>query len=395
MTDKTITDSSASDDSSHDITNQTLPLNPGGSRAAIGTPNPPHSPAMLNNPSTFSLDPFDTQDPDLWFQITEMTSPPQLTSYERSLAVLRALPKSITVQIINVLGTLSSALDPYADLKAAIYKSINPHPDEQIKKLLTDTPLGDRKPSELFAHLQSLTKQFSPQIQERLIRPIFLSKLPPLTQTLIAVNKTATLPMVVEIADTIAHNLPSNQLNVVRPTQFQPPNPQLPTHQEPLKYHPPYPQVQIPHSHPTHPQNFVPLSSFTKLEEDFRNFRDYAKRLEQKVLDLSCETATLKGQVLALQQRSDYRGRSQSKPSRFPHHNPNPKTTPNPNPTPTQTYNPYPNSTPTPSPTPLNSIPPLNSQNICFYHQRYRDKARMCLQGCTYQENCPRAPSLE
>src|SRR5215469_6833640 len=393
MTNKTHTDSSPHsnlDDSAAEITTQTnLPLTPGVSRAAIGNPNPPHPPAIVNNSSSFSLDPFDTHDPDLWFQITEMTCPPQLTSYERSVAVLRALPKSISAQIRNVLGTLSSALDPYADLKAAIYKSINPHPDEQIKKLLTDTPLGDRKPSDLFAQLQSLTKQFSPQIQERLIRPIFLSKLPPLTQTLIAINKTATLSMVVEIADTIAHNFPSNQLNVVRSTHSQPPNPQIPTLQDPLKYHPPYSQVHIPHSHPPHPQNYVPLSSFTKLEEEFRNFRDYAKRLEQKVLDLSCETATLKGQVIALQQKSDHRGRSQSRPARFPHQQPNP------NPTPTHGHNSYPNSTPTPSPTSLNSIPPLNSQNICFYHERYRDKARMCLQGCTYQENCPRAPSLE
>src|SRR5215469_1362640 len=161
MTDTTLTDSSLHsvlDDSAAEITTQTtLPLTPGVSRAAIGNPNPPHSPAILNNPSTFSLDPFDTHDPDLWFQIAEMTCSPQLTSYERSVAVLRALHKSITVQIRNVLGTLSSALDPYADLKAAIYKSINPHPDEQIKKLLTDTPLGDRKPSELFTQLQSLT----------------------------------------------------------------------------------------------------------------------------------------------------------------------------------------------------------------------------------------------
>src|SRR5215469_9589714 len=231
MTDKTPTDSSlhsVSDDSTHEITTQTtLPLTPGASRAAIGNQNPPHSPAILNNPSTFSLDPFDTHDPDLWFQIAEMTSPPQLTSYERSVAVLRALPKSITVQIRNVLGTLASALDPYDDLKAAIYKSINPNPDEQITKLLTNTPLGDKKPSELFAHLQSLTAQFSPQIQERLIRPIFLSKFPPLTQTLIAINKTASLPMVVEIADTIAHNLSSNQLNVVRSTHSQPPSPKI------------------------------------------------------------------------------------------------------------------------------------------------------------------------
>src|SRR5215469_8928164 len=215
----------ALDDSAPETILQTnSPLTSVVTRAAMGNPNPPHSPSIVNN-SSFSLDPFDTHDPDLWFQITEMTCPPQLTSYERSVAVLRALPKSISAQIRNVLGTLSSALDPYADLKAAIYKSINPHPDEQIKKLLTDTPLGDRKPSELFTQLQSLTKQFSPQIQERLIRPIFLSKLPPLTQTLIAVNKTATLPMLVEIADTIAQNLPSNQLNVSDQLNSSPPTP--------------------------------------------------------------------------------------------------------------------------------------------------------------------------
>jgi len=344
----------ALDDSTSETILQTnLQRTPGISHASLENPNPPHAPAILNNPSSFSLDPFDTQDPDLWFQITEMTCPPQLTSYERSVAVLRALPKSITVQIRNVLGTLASALDPYDDLKAAIYKSINPNPDEQITKLLTNTPLGDKKPSELFAHLQSLTAQFSPQIQERLIRPIFLSKLPPLTQTLIAINKTASLPMVVEIADTIAHNLSSNQLNAVRSTQFQPPNPHLPPLQEPPNYHSPNSQVHIPHSHPPHPQNYVTLSSFTKLEQDFKNFRDYAKRLEQKILDLSCESATLKGQLIALQQKSDYRGRSQSRPSRFPHHHSNP------NPPPTHTPKSYPQSTPPPPTPPPNPPPPL------------------------------------
>src|SRR5215469_6117189 len=145
MTNKTRSDSPLQtdlDDSVPETITQTnLPLNSVVPRAAIGNPNPPHSPAILNTSSTFSLDPFDTRDPDLWFQITEMTCPPQMTSYERSVAVLRALPKTITVQIRNVLGTLSSALDPYSDLKAAIYKSIDPHPDEQIKKLLSDTPL--------------------------------------------------------------------------------------------------------------------------------------------------------------------------------------------------------------------------------------------------------------
>src|SRR5215469_7105760 len=143
MANKTCTDSTLHpdlDNSVPEIISQTnLPLTSGVPRAAIGNPTPPHPPAILNNSSTFSLDPFDAHDPDLWFQITEMTCPPQMTSYEKSVAVVRALPKTITVQIRNVLGTLSSALDPYADLKAAIYKSINPHPDEQIKKLLTNT----------------------------------------------------------------------------------------------------------------------------------------------------------------------------------------------------------------------------------------------------------------
>src|SRR5215469_17618883 len=101
-------------------------------RAPLGNP-PPHPPMIPNNSSTFSLDPFDSHDPHLWFQITEMTCPPHMTSYEKSVAVVRALPKTITVQIRNELGTLSAALDPYSDLKAAIYKSIDPHPDEQIK----------------------------------------------------------------------------------------------------------------------------------------------------------------------------------------------------------------------------------------------------------------------
>src|SRR5215469_655191 len=138
---------------------------------------------------------------------------------------------SLTSRIRDTINTLPSSQDPYATLKHAILKIVASHPDDNLLKLLNDTPLGSSRPSDLLSQLKLLTQQFPSAVQDSILRPVFLSKLPSTVQAMLAVAPTASLSELAGIAYKMLQHLHNLQAHAVAAPQarndnYPPPTPQ-------------------------------------------------------------------------------------------------------------------------------------------------------------------------
>src|SRR5215469_7003672 len=233
---------------------------------------------------------------------------------------------SLTSKIRETINMLPSNHDPYTTLKSAILKTVASHPDDNLLKLLNDTPLGSSRPSDLLSQLKLLTQQFPSAVQDSILRPVFLSKLPSTAQAMLAVAPTASLSDLAGIADKMLQHLPNLQAHAVAA-----PPARIDTYSSPT------------------PQNFI--------IEELRALRDCIQRLEQSVHDLKKESASQKAEIKALRHQHFPRSHTPPRPSR--------STTPNPH----------------------NSYPPLNTQGICYYHEKFKEKALKCHPGCIMSGN--------
>src|SRR5215469_7550815 len=215
-------------------------------------PEPQDRPSSVPGPISCTLPVFNSQDPTLWFSIAEALFPPNSTSQDKHRALLLACPMSLTSRIRDTINALPSSHDPYATLKHAILKIVDSHPDDNLLKLLNDTPLGSSRPSDLLSQLKLLTQQFPSAVQDSILRPVFLSKLPPTVQAMLAVAPTASLSELAGIADKMIQHLPNLQAHAVA-----------------------VPPSQTNHYFPPTPPNYI--------VKELRALRDSIQRLEQSV----------------------------------------------------------------------------------------------------------------
>jgi hypothetical protein len=69
--------------------------------------------------------------------------------------VISALPQSVVEEVIDLLEDIPPE-KPYDALKSAILKRTSVSDSERIHKLLTETQLGDMKPSQLLRKMRGL-----------------------------------------------------------------------------------------------------------------------------------------------------------------------------------------------------------------------------------------------
>lgn len=101
------------------------------------------------------------------------------------------------------------ATDKYVKLKNELIKRLSASREKKVHQLLNDEELGDRRPSQFLRHLRHLA---GPEVPDDFLKSIWTSRLPKNIQTIIAVNPTATLDVLADLADRIHDVLPTAQV---------------------------------------------------------------------------------------------------------------------------------------------------------------------------------------
>lgn len=92
------------------------------------------------------------------------------------------------------------AADRYATIKKAFIKRVSASEEQRTRQLLEHEELGDRKPSQFLRHLQTLV---GIAIPEQLLRTLWLGRLPPQIQIILATRTRDPLEEVAAQADRI------------------------------------------------------------------------------------------------------------------------------------------------------------------------------------------------
>nr|VZI28486.1 unnamed protein product [Spirometra erinaceieuropaei] len=173
----------------------------------------PDVPAESVHAVHFTLPDFWQHAPELYFIRIESAfysanSTKELSKYHKLLEVL---PANIISQVQPLL-VKPPADAPYSALKAEIL-SLNAVSDRQrYHQLIKEESLGDRKPSELLRRMRTLLGDM--QVDEKLVKEMFLERLPADVQTILASgSQDLTLSHLAEIAD-----------RMLEAQRFQPPS---------------------------------------------------------------------------------------------------------------------------------------------------------------------------
>ncbi|XP_064463067.1 uncharacterized protein LOC135373972 [Ornithodoros turicata] len=145
------------------------------------------------------IPPFWSANPAVWFSQVEcqfhlagITS--QSTRY---FHVAAALPPDVANEVTDILCAPLST-DPYDTLKTALIERTTASERKRLQQLLSAEDLGDRRPSQLLPHMQNLLGTRASTIDEPLLKEMFLQRLPPTVQMLLA---TATNLPIADLAD--------------------------------------------------------------------------------------------------------------------------------------------------------------------------------------------------
>jgi len=156
--------------------------------------NPNRINAVSVKPATFW-----TERPSLWFaKLEAQFETANITSQKTKFNyVLQALDNA-TIQEVAIVAETPRVNQEYDDIKAALLEAFGQSQEAKDKALLTLNGLGDRKPTSLLRHIQSLTTDMN-----SLIKAFFLAQLPMDIRSILAGQNFATAEDMAKAADRI------------------------------------------------------------------------------------------------------------------------------------------------------------------------------------------------
>ena len=132
--------------------------------------------------------------------------------------IIQVLSEEMMQKVMHLVSS-PPADDPYGALKAELLKATALSDKQRYAAATREVVLGDSKPSELLARLKTLFPSGNPD--DSFFRQLFLEKLPPIAQTIIAAApSTSTTQELAVMADKVveAHFLQSPIASVQKPT---------------------------------------------------------------------------------------------------------------------------------------------------------------------------------
>ncbi|XP_037507422.1 uncharacterized protein LOC119383391 [Rhipicephalus sanguineus] len=150
---------------------------------------------------------FWTTDPQLWFlqvesQFTARRIATEITKYHH---VVASLPPTIAREIRDLL-VAPPAENACTTLKQLLISRLTPSEPQRLQQLLHDTELGDRTPSQLLRHMRQLLHTAGATTTEadsRLLRELFLQRLPVNVRMVLASAADKRLSQLAELADSV------------------------------------------------------------------------------------------------------------------------------------------------------------------------------------------------
>jgi hypothetical protein len=151
---------------------------------------------------------FWTQDPVGWFMHAEAEfalARVPANSYVCYMHVVRALPSEVLTAVRDLTRDVTAATpEPYLLIKDALLSQFTSSPIQMCFKLLDLPPLGDHRPSAVFAEMQSLL----PRDANVFFNAMFLRRLPEAIRTTLA-DRGEMLPgELAAAADLLQHTAP-------------------------------------------------------------------------------------------------------------------------------------------------------------------------------------------
>lgn len=156
--------------------------------------------------------PFWPEEPALWFaqmegQFVLANITADATKFYHVVAQLDHRYAAEVKEII----TKPPAADKYETLKTELIKRLSASRQLKLKQLLMNEELGDRKPSQFMRHLKDLAGS---DVTEEFLKTIWISRLPPNIQAIIACQSELQLEKLAEIADKVHEVVPMGSLQV-------------------------------------------------------------------------------------------------------------------------------------------------------------------------------------
>ncbi|XP_064470058.1 uncharacterized protein LOC135384802 [Ornithodoros turicata] len=150
------------------------------------------------------LPPFWHKNPSIWFiqaetqfRLSGISS--ELTMYRHIVA---ALPPEIAIEVADALQAPPQE-NPFTNLKTAILDCTTLTERKRLQQLLNAEELGDRRPSQLLRSMESLLGDRAPTFDAHLLRELFLQRLPPQAQMILAAASSLPTDDLAQQADKI------------------------------------------------------------------------------------------------------------------------------------------------------------------------------------------------
>lgn len=294
------------------------------------------------------LPPFMTNKPAVWFQQVEYQF--RTAGIEDDAAkfyyIAGQLDPKLSCEVEDIIMK-PPAKGKYKRLKDELIKRLSLSQEQRLRHMLGEIELGSRKPSQFLRHLQSIA---GTEIgDEKLLRQLWLRRLPIQAQTVLAALDHLSLTEVAEMADKIVElsqpyaSLHAASSTTLSPSYSRPPSPvsfsALTTSSLPRNDTPPHP--------------ITGSSAEQTISELVKTISDLSRQVAS-LSNLPHQVASL---TARLEQNEFNRIRNRSFSKNRNHNNRSRSSSPN-------------------------TQPPHDG--LCYYHQKFRERAYKCKAPCTW-----------
>ncbi|XP_037564860.1 uncharacterized protein LOC119444552 [Dermacentor silvarum] len=148
------------------------------------------------------LPPFWTADPVLWFlQVESQFAARRITADQTKYHhMVDSLPPTTASEVRDLL-VAPPAVNAYTTLKQLLISRLTPSEPQRLKQLLHGAKLSDRTPSQLLRHMQQLLGTTTTDVDSKLLRELFLQRLPTNVRMVLASAANKQLSQLAELSN--------------------------------------------------------------------------------------------------------------------------------------------------------------------------------------------------
>ena len=154
--------------------------------------------------TSVKLPTFWSQDPEIWFVSVESQFNTKNITVDQTRYdyLISALSPETAGEVRDVILNPPAA-NKYDALKTALISRTTTSQQKRIQQLLTEEELGDRKPTQLLRKMRQLVGNNTSIVGDGLLKTLFIQRLPPQIQAILATHDGLSLDQLGDLADKI------------------------------------------------------------------------------------------------------------------------------------------------------------------------------------------------